>query len=224
MTRELSPILKALSNPVRLELLELLQEPKAVAEIRLRPVRLEDGTKPRRPMNRVTIRQHLKQLIDIGAVKTVAGVREGRPVDLFVVAADEMFLLGQQLMSLGRVQVEQHEAEATRELDPEATTGIGTVGLALVNGVYEGQWFPLVGEHWTLGRDAQCDVALTFDPFISSLHAEIHRSGNNYTISGSPDAKNPLCVDWEALGPEDTRELNPGSVISMGRCTLVFRT
>lgn len=225
---DIAPILKALANPVRMELLRLLQQPKALAEIRLQPSRLEDGSQPTRPMNRVTVRQHLKQLIEIGAVEKIPGFRDGREVDLYGVAAEQMFLLGQELMSVGRVQVDQRRVQATRELDPDAVPGLGNVGLALVNGAYEGKWFGLrpatmADTIWTIGRDTECSVPLTFDPFVSALHAEIHRVGSKLIVRPAPGATNALYVDWEAVGDEDERTLYPGTVIGLGRSTLVFR-
>ncbi|MGB1586318.1 MAG: FHA domain-containing protein, partial [Thermoplasmatota archaeon] len=212
----------------RLKLLRQLQRPQSLSEIRVSPSRKEGDDRPDRPMSRVTVRQHLEHLLRIGAVEQSMRQGPGRAVEEFTVVPSQLFVLAEEIMEVARVQRRTDENEQTRPLDGLKHRAGRGAGFLLVNGVHEGAWWPLEpvrldGDAWTIGRAQACSIPLAFDPFVSTLHACV-REEDGYQIEAEAGVRNPLLVDWRQVQPGERVDLSPGSVVTVGRSTLVFRT
>lgn len=67
-----------------------------------------------------------------------------------------------------------------------------------------------------IGRDKSNHIRLD-DPLVSRNHAVIERLGEVYYIRDL-DSTNSTYVDKNPLKPGETRKLQPGSVINIGKC------
>jgi hypothetical protein len=76
------------------------------------------------------------------------------------------------------------------------------------------------GEKLTLGRSAQCDLALEWDPKVSRLHAELERVGEEWVV-----VDDGLSSNGTHVGPERVagrRRLRNGDVIRLGDTMVAF--
>jgi class 3 adenylate cyclase len=76
------------------------------------------------------------------------------------------------------------------------------------------------GHAITIGRGAEADLCLAWDPNVSSLHAEAVRLGAYCLISDGGVSRNGTFVNNERLSGR--RRLRHGDVIRVGRTTLAF--
>src|SRR5688500_6286314 len=91
--QHLAAILRALASPVRIELLQALRTARPLGGIRVQARRRDATGSPGRPMNRVTTRRHLALLLELGMVRTVRRVRDGRALDHYVLNQPQVFAL-----------------------------------------------------------------------------------------------------------------------------------
>jgi pSer/pThr/pTyr-binding forkhead associated (FHA) protein len=80
---------------------------------------------------------------------------------------------------------------------------------------------PAERERLSLGRSADCDVALTWDYEISRLHAQLERVGTNWLIVDDGLSSNGTFVGGERV--VGRRRLRDGDVLRLGTMSLVFR-
>jgi pSer/pThr/pTyr-binding forkhead associated (FHA) protein len=80
---------------------------------------------------------------------------------------------------------------------------------------------PLDGDRATIGRDATNDVALTWDPEVSRVHAELVSVGVRWALSDEGLSRNGTFVNGERI--TGRRALEDGDVLRFGRTTIGFR-
>ncbi len=81
--------------------------------------------------------------------------------------------------------------------------------------LHEGQ------EKVTLGRRTSADVPLPWDEEVSRLHAELVRTGDDWTVSDDGLSLNGSFVNGEPVGGR--RRLRDGDAVRVGATVLVFR-
>jgi pSer/pThr/pTyr-binding forkhead associated (FHA) protein len=73
----------------------------------------------------------------------------------------------------------------------------------------------------SLGRSAECDVALSWDPEVSRLHAEVEHVGSEWLIVDDGLSSNGTFVCGERVAGR--RRLRDGDVVLVGATALAFR-
>ncbi len=219
-------IMRALGNPVRISMLTILRQPRTLGEIQVTPVRQDDGQRPERAMSRVSVRQHLEQLLEIGAVQQVRGTRDGRTVTLYQVNHRQLFALTEELRELGRLRPEKDLIpDGTAPGSPEMPPIKGP-RLVLMNGAYEGKTFPLKAEGaqtWTIGRARNAAIALDYDPYLSLQNSEVRFVRGQFTLHDIATNRNGTRLNWEAVPRGSSLPLRSGDVLGVGRSQLLFR-
>ena len=76
-------------------------------------------------------------------------------------------------------------------------------------------------ERVTLGRRTSADVPLAWDDEVSRLHAELVRSGRDWSLSDEGLSLNGTFVNGEAI--RGRRRLKDGDAVRLGATVLVFR-
>lgn len=223
-TEPLAHIMKALGNPVRLELLRQLTTPRQLGDIKVSPHRKEAGGAPKRWMSRASVQAHLEQLLDVGAVRLVNGVREGRSVTLYRIDERQLFGLTEELRDLGRLHGQSDVLDGTAPAPTERAAAEGP-RLVLLNGPLEGQVYSLGGGGpWTIGRDGTSFLRLAYDPYLSKQNSEIRQKGNHFHVVDLPAARNGTSVNWRAIARGESAKLHSGDVVGVGRTLVLFRT
>jgi len=224
----LSSLLKALANPVRLEILERLRFPKKAAEIRISPQRAEGGLAVDRPMSRQAVDQHLDVLEAIGVVKQADAGDVHGDLPTYVLDQQEIFSVIEELRRLTKLRsVIVTDPGATRSAEPQpALTWARGPKLVLASGPWEGKVFQVTPDGpCVLGRAKDVHVRLDYDPFVSGAHAEIapdeHGSWRVRDLEGS---KNGSLLNFVALPKGAWTRLGTGDILSVGRSLLVFRS
>lgn len=220
----LAYIMKALGNPVRIAILRQLTVPCQLGDIKVAPHRKERGGAPKRMMSRASVQAHLEQLLDVGAVRMVNGVREGRTVTLYRIDERQLFGLTEELRDLGRLNGQTDVLDGTAPA-PQTSAASEGARLILLNGPLEGRVFPLTGAGpWTIGRDAAAFLRLAYDPYLSKQNSEIQQRGNAFAVVDLPSARNGTSVNWVALPRNSSTKLHSGDVVGVGRTLALFRT
>jgi predicted component of type VI protein secretion system len=80
---------------------------------------------------------------------------------------------------------------------------------------------PLERDRQSLGRSAECDVALDWDVEVSRFHAELERVGSQWLIVDDGISSNGTFVAGERV--VGRRRLRDGDLLRLGRTTLAFR-
>ena len=223
--RTLAKALAALASPVRLALLRRLRAPQALGEIRVRAEYEEHGGDDDRLISRQGVREHLDKLLAIGAVRALD--EDGR-VD-YVLNHQTIYRLSEDLRELARLRPLEDGAGLPTVARPRASRkGLGDAPmLVLVKGLDEGRVFDLTPSgpkrQWTIGRRRGLDVALDFDPFVSSENALIEVVDGAYVLTDLPGSRNGTTLNFEPLDPAERRPLARGDVVGVGRSLLLFR-
>ena len=76
------------------------------------------------------------------------------------------------------------------------------------------------GERFSIGRDSQMDLALD-DGQVSLLHAELQRSGGQWTVVDDGLSRNGTFLNGERIGGRS--RLRDGDELRLGETVLVFR-
>jgi len=229
---QLEGYLKGLAYANRLELLELLQQPRTLDEIHLQPSIAQAGINPDRPITRQAVQNHLDRLIEMGLVQVGTTERKGkRPMNEYRVDHSRLFAVVEDLRKLATI-------ESGAPLDPyttiEAPHGkspawIEGPKLVLVHGVNEGKAFPLrladakSPRGWVIGRGKECQVRLAYDPFVSTENAEVLRTEQGFRLLDLRTSRNGTFLNWRRLPVGAEVPLGCGDVIGVGRSLLVFR-
>jgi pSer/pThr/pTyr-binding forkhead associated (FHA) protein len=79
----------------------------------------------------------------------------------------------------------------------------------------------LQGDRLSLGRSAECDVALIWDDEVSRLHAELERVGSQWLIVDDGLSSNGTFVAGERVSGR--RRLRDGDVFRLGGTSIAFR-
>lgn len=226
-SERLGRVMKALANPVRVDLLKALRSPKTITEIRLHPRRKDGNLHPERVMSRVTVREHLVQLLDIGVVQARRATREGRTVDVYIVNHRQLFALTEELRQLAELRPDgQTVGDATQEDPVEPPRFPEGPKLVLAGGIPKGRVFPLNGdgERWRIGRHRGAEVWLDYDPYLSSENAEVVRTRKGFVLHDLGRSRNGTYLNWEELARGAEAPLSDGDLIGVGRSVLVFRS
>lgn len=219
---ETERILKVLANANRLRLLTLLKEPKGYSDIALPPSRSDAWGQSERAITREAVRGHLHELMAVGLVKQT---RRGN-VTRFVANHGRLFVVAEHLRSLAHVQPEQGVPSQTLVLGvQQARPPPEGPSLVLVRGVREGEAFPLSpkADTWLVGRAANADVRLDYDPFVSARQARLLRKRNEFYLQDLPGNRNGTLLNWSRLAPGALAPLRAGDVIGAGLSLLVVR-
>ena len=81
---------------------------------------------------------------------------------------------------------------------------------------------PESGRDMTLGRDAEADIRLDWDPHISGLHAELRRTGGRWLVVDDGLSRNGTFVNDERV--VGRRRLRDGDQLRLGHAALIFRS
>ncbi len=214
--------LRALAHPARLEILWQLRVPRSPGGIVVRPRRKDAGFSPDRAMARQTIEKHLATLEDAGVVGRT-GSPGASPTE-WVTRQQHVFALIEEMRKLSTIRPAERVDVDTTLQGVEAARPDWPVGpkLVLTSGPWEGRAFALTGDGpWTIGRSRTCDVALSYDPFVSATQAQIERSNGGFTLIAEANTRAAPRVNFQPLTAP--RVLSPGHVVAVGRSVLVFQ-
>lgn len=225
--KRLAATMRALANPVRLEILAALASPTPLADLRIHPNRREAGSKVARMVTKATIREHVELLLEARLIDYKPMARGGRVIDHYFVSQPHVFAFTEEFRSLAELPGQAnagdetivHAARRTSTLPSEAS-------LVLLNGVRPGRAFSLskrAGGPWHIGRRADHHVSLAYDPFVSLDHALVERSRGGLVLRDIPGNRNGTSVNWAPLAKGDSIELRQGDVVGVGRSLLLFR-
>jgi len=216
----LAEALRALASPTRLRVLAALRTPHKAADLTIPSEEHRGGLQPGRTLSRTTLIEHLEVLEGVGLVERL-------PADAgFVVSQQNVFAVVDALGSLTRIApVVPVDVETTRPRAPAQPAPLPQgPRLVLSGGPREGQAFALTEEGpWTIGRTAEADVRLDYDPHVSRLQLRIHRDGGRFLAEALRGSTNPTRLNFVELAPGQHAPLVPGAVISVGASRLVFQ-
>ena len=74
----------------------------------------------------------------------------------------------------------------------------------------------------TIGRDAEADISLGWDPQVSGLHAELRRAGGSWLVIDDGLSRNGTFVNGERV--VGRRRLREGDELRLGTTVLAFRS
>ena len=223
----LEEYLRALAHGRRLELLNILRVPRALADIRITPGRRRLFERPDRYVSRQAVQRHLEILQEVGFVVATPAKPHGKD---FVVDPQRVYQVLEELRRVGtatagafvsRDETVDGQGASAHEVDPGPK-------LVLVHGFVEGKVFPLrsrdvgPGGGWVVGRKPDLHVSLDYDPFVSLLNSEVRLEGREYVVSDLGSSRNGTWVNWRPVGA-DPVALRPGDVLGVGRSLLVFQ-
>jgi hypothetical protein len=80
---------------------------------------------------------------------------------------------------------------------------------------------PPGGGQVSVGRSAECDLALSWDDQVSRVHAELECVGGGWTISDGGLSRNGSFVNGERV--RERRRLQDGDTLRFGHTAIVFR-
>lgn len=219
--------LTALAYPLRLALLDALASPRGLAEIRVAPLRVEEGANPERPAAMSTVAGHLEKLVDAGFVLRTEPAPGGRHA-AYVVNPQRLYTLVEDLRRLstrhgGRGRGEDVTGTRADARPPAAAAGRR---LVLVHGLYLGRSYALADATaadggWIVGRAASSAVPLDYDSFVSAQNSIVERDGGALRIRDL-SGKNGTSVNGSPLPRGGARPLARGDVVGVGRSLLVF--
>lgn len=213
----LAASLAPLSNATRLRILNHLVVPRHLEEV-------ADFLR----MNRSAARKHLDQLVEAGFATRTPVQRGGSFVVEYSVDPARVFETFDTLRSLATLRPAFALPSQTKSDDPLVPgAGVGAAAPCLVEayGVEVGKLHPLLGarEAWALGRDADVDIPLAADPFISGRHAILERAATGFALRDL-GSRNGTFVDGSRLPVGEARALANGSILGLGHTLLVFRS
>lgn len=212
----------ALGNPARLALLKQLRTPKLISEIRVTAgERDELGA---RTISRQAVREHIERLLEIGVVSTQPTARERGSLE-YSMNHQALYALSEEFRGLARLRPESEPMNPTEAAPQGRQAAIRGPCLVLVKGLDEGRVFPLQGSRdgWTIGRRRGVEVALDFDPFVSSENARILRGDGRWLLQDLAESKNGTSLDLRPMARGSTLPLASGALIGVGRSMLLFR-
>lgn len=214
----------ALASETRLELLRVLRTPRTLSEIGV-PSRDRESS---RVIARQVVRKHIDVLLETGMALAQETDREGRASTQFVLNHQAFFALSEDLRALGRLRPAVDLDEPTTPVAAsDATATFPRGSLVLVKGLDEGYAYDIDATRsgrteWTIGRRRDCDVALDFDPFLSSVNTKIAWRDGAHHIIALPESRNGTRVNFRPLASGSSLRLRHGDLIGVGRCVLTY--
>lgn len=229
---DLETALKALSSSNRLELVELLREPRTLDEIHLTPSQTHAGTSPERSLTRQAVRHHLDKLAEVGVIRLDKRKGEdGRIRTEYVLDEAGFYAVIQKLQSLAvagtHVPLDPYKTEAA-EREPTGPWPKGPK-LVQVHGGRQGAIHALseleagAERGWVLGRSPDADILLQHDPYVSAKDTEILRSqSGGFEVLDLRTSTNQTRVNGAKLPLGGRRELEHGDALQIGTTMLLF--
>lgn len=211
--------LRALASPVRMQILRALVVPMRAADIRVRAAGDRAGLGADRTVGRTTVIEHLDVLVSAGLVRRVG--------DVYAVDQQGVVAVLQEIGELARLRaLVEIDVEATRASPSPATQPLPIWPRVLVvNGPEAGRAVALQGAGpWRVGRGSECEVALTHDPHVSRVHAELQSASGRFSLRVNETSKNPVFTDFALVAPGRSAELRAGSTLLVGATILVLQT
>lgn len=211
--------LRALASPPRLALLKALVTPSRSTELRVRAASERVGFEPVRNLSRSGVIEHLEVLVDAGLVRRMG--------ETYVTDQQAVVALLQDLGDLARLRaLVEVDVEVTRAAPPPHLQPVPVFPRVLVaNGPEAGRAFQLEGEGpWRVGRGAESEISLAFDPHVSRAHVVLERDAEGYLARVAPTAKNPVFVDFAKVSAGEAMRARPGALLSLGATLLVLQT
>jgi DNA-binding transcriptional ArsR family regulator len=219
--------LDALATASRLALIRELRTPKSLSEIRVGAV-----GDPDRPLSRQAVREHLERLMEIGVVLAREAARGYGETMEYSLNHQTLYALSEEFRGLARLRPTLEPALPTLSVGPggDGSSAASSPALVLVKGLDEGRVFDLRpppgagSAHWIIGRRRGVQVALDFDPFVSSEQAVVEWDGRAHCLRDLPESRNGTLVNFRPLERGEARALAPGDVVGVGRSLLVFQS
>ncbi len=222
----LAGYLRVLGHPRRLEVLSQLRVPRALGEIKLRPWRRESEGNPERALSRNAVERHVALLRTIGVVASRSGERDGRKVEEYSLSHARLFQVVEELRDLAQLRPRDPLAIDVTEASeaPAAAPTSSGPHLRVLSGPFEGRVHEL-GERgpWTVGRSAGCEIALDYDPYVSSAHAVLDRRDGRFIVKDLRTNRNGTLLNWRPIPRGAEALLEAGDVLRLGRSLLLFR-
>lgn len=216
-------LLKTLANVNRLRLLEILQSPRAYAELSLPPSRPLPAEAGPRFISRQALHQHLRALHRLGLVEKLTS--NDRPEPQYVVNRARLWAELEGLRRLARVRPEVEVGHGARDVRPPYLVDAHHAPhLVLVRGADEGRVFPLEGRpgEWVVGRARAAPVCLDYDAGVSPAHARVATSGGPLHVEDLGSA-NGTWINWRRIPPHAPTRLSHGDVLGFGASFLLYR-
>lgn len=225
----LAKILAALGSERRLELLHALRAPKALHEIRIM-TSPEDSGAPGRPISRQAVAYHLQPLRKFGLVERMGDDADaGR--ERYVLNHERLFALIDELRSLARLRPLGTPVASMGQTLDKSSSRAGALPppprLVVTYGREDGVAYPLhgsAGKTWQIGRSAQCEIRLDYDPYLSGRNTIVERTTDEFMVRDLPNNRNGTWINWIRLPIGGAMKLRPGDVLMVGRTTLVLQT
>lgn len=217
----LAELFATIGNPTRLRILRSLTEPRAMNEITVKGHRADAA----QVVARQTVRTHLDQLLAKGFVVARPNpAASARGLD-YVVNHQAFSALAEEVRNLARMRPVVEPSLPTSKLGASPTTRTEGPRLLVTRGLHEGRLVPLGAPRprsWVVGRRRDVDVALDYDPFISSENSLIDFDGDRYWLADVPGSRNGTHVNQRRLMETERHELRHGDLIEVGRSALLF--
>lgn len=224
----LADSLASLASPSRILLLRELRTPKALREIRI-PATSPRGGPGSELMTRQAVRKHLAPLVEQGVVVAREAERPYGPTTEYALNHQRLYALSEEFRDLAKLRPTAEPTSLTipRKLEVQAPRAPGP-RLVVAKGVEEGRVFPLRPpasgkKEWLIGRKRGADVALDFDPFLSTSNTLVVYDASLYYVQALPQSRNGTLLNFEPLVPDERRPLESGDLIGVGRSLLLFR-
>ncbi|MBW3583696.1 MAG: FHA domain-containing protein [Euryarchaeota archaeon] len=222
---ELARVLDALSHPVRLSLLRILQEPKPIGGIVVR-VPVKGDVERTRPISRQGVRDHLDRLLYARLVQTIG---DGDRGTRYIVNPQSLYALAESFRQMSRLRPEAElENETHSGVAPGTPFELASSSLIQVKGPQEGRVYPLTPpetgrREWVIGRRRGLDVVLDHDLRVSSENSLVVWEGGVYSIQDLYESRNGTWVNFTQLPPLERRPLRTGDLVQVGQTVLLFR-
>lgn len=222
----LAATLVAIAAANRLALLRVLREPRIMTEIRLASAESHDEGEAR-AMARQAVRKHITQLVEAGIVVIRPTKREFGGTVEYVLNHARLFAIAEDLRELAALRPRDPVPVATTVGTQRASTMIAPPRLLLVKGIQEGRAWSLQAatpeETWVLGRSADVEIVLDYDPYVSSEHCRLRRRGESYSIEALRGSTNGTFLNQREIDRDREVGLSHGDVIGVGRSAFVFQ-
>lgn len=225
--------LKALSSSNRLRLISELQQPRTVDDIHLTPAGPAEDENADRQLTRQGVRHHLTRLEDADLVRSATRPnREGRDRREYMVNEPAVFGLLEELRALlapgSAAPLDPFKTERTTP-DRDGSWLEGPK-LVLLQGAEDDQVFhlrdidpdPSEGRGWVIGRSAEAQISLQYDPYLSAQNTEVLHEDGTFKLVDLRISTNGTQLNDELLKPGKEVELEHGDIVKVGCSSLVF--
>jgi FHA domain len=138
-----------------------------------------------------------------------------------------VFSLGEEVRGLARLRASVEPAVETARAQDAPAPAVARPCLVLVKGLDEGRAFPLraaaPGERrWVIGRRRDADIALDYDPYVSSEHALVAWDGAAHRVEDLAESRNGTTLNLARLPNGASRVLRHGDLLGVGSTLLLY--